>query len=79
RPLIAELVRHPRVQRLELLPFDEPELREFTTAVLGAPLDDDTFGRVVARSEGNAYFAEELLAAGPETDELPWSLVDVLR
>lgn len=79
RPLIAELVRHPRVQRLELLPFDEPELREFTTALLGAPLDDDTFGRVVARSEGNAYFAEELLAAGPETDELPWSLIDVLR
>ena len=79
RPLIAELVRHPRVERLELLPFDEAELREFTTAATGVPLTDPVFERVVARSEGNAYFAEELLAAGPDSDELPWSLVDVLR
>ncbi len=32
-----------------------------------------------ARSEGNAYFAVEILEAGPDDDELPWSLADVLR
>lgn len=79
RPLVAELVRHPRVERVDLLPFDSTELREFTTAVAGAALPEETFARIVERSEGNAYFAEELIAAGPDSDELPWSLVDVLR
>ncbi|MEK8226963.1 hypothetical protein NKG05_14095 [Oerskovia sp. M15] len=31
------------------------------------------------RSEGNAYFAEELVEAGPQADALPWSLADVLH
>ena len=45
----------------------------------GAPLTESTLRRVIDRSEGNAYFAEELLEAGAEADELPWSLADVLR
>ncbi|MEZ0446697.1 helix-turn-helix transcriptional regulator [Cellulomonas sp. ICMP 17802] len=79
RPVAAELGRHPRVERLDLAPFTDDELRDFTTALSGSPLTESTLRRVIDRSEGNAYFAEELLEAGAEADELPWSLADVLR
>lgn len=79
RPVATELGRHPRVERLDLSPFTDDELREFTTALSGTPLAESTLRRVIDRSEGNAYFAEELLEAGAEADELPWSLADVLR
>lgn len=79
RPVAAELARHPRVERLDLAPFTDDELRDFTTALSGTPLTETTLRRVIDRSEGNAYFAEELLEAGAEADELPWSLADVLR
>lgn len=78
RPIAAELVRHPRVQRMDLPPFDEAELREFVTAVAGGPLPEPTLRSVLDRSEGNAYFAEELVEAGADA-ALPWSLADVLR
>ncbi|HWJ86009.1 MAG TPA: AAA family ATPase, partial [Cellulomonas sp.] len=79
RPAAAELVRHPRVQRLDLHPFTPDELRDFTVAVTGAAVPEQALRRVVDRSEGNAYFAQELLEAGTDADELPWSLADVLR
>ncbi|MDM7830398.1 helix-turn-helix transcriptional regulator [Cellulomonas edaphi] len=79
RPAAAELVRHPRVQRLDLPPFTPEELREFTVAVTGSPVAEQELRRVADRSEGNAYFAQELLEAGADADELPWSLADVLR
>ncbi len=79
RPMLAELARHPRVERLDLPPFTADELRTFTTAVMGAPLPDDVLRRVRDRSEGNAYFAEELLEAGADAAALPGSLSDVLR
>lgn len=79
RPVAAELARHARVERLDLAPFTDDELRDFTTALSGTPLTESTLRRVIDRSEGNAYFAEELLEAGAEADELPWSLADVLR
>jgi len=78
RPMLAELARHPRVERLELPTFTADELREFTTAVTGRPLSDDALRRVRERSEGNAYFAEELAEAGAGA-ALPGSLADVLR
>ncbi|MGV8964942.1 MAG: helix-turn-helix transcriptional regulator [Cellulomonas sp.] len=79
RPMIAELARHPRVERLDLPPFAADELRAFTTAVRGTPLPEDVLRRVGERSEGNAYFAEELLESGADAAALPGSLSDVLR
>jgi predicted ATPase len=38
RPLLAELVRLPAVQRLELAPFTRAELAEHLEAIAGAPL-----------------------------------------
>ncbi|WP_265522783.1 helix-turn-helix transcriptional regulator [Oerskovia flava] len=79
RPVLAELRRHPRVEHVDLPPFTPDELRVFTTAVAGAPLPDDAFDQVMRRSEGNAYFAEELVEAGAAESVMPWSLADVLH
>ncbi|WP_281277770.1 helix-turn-helix transcriptional regulator [Myceligenerans xiligouense] len=79
RPLLAELSRLEHVERIDLHPFDEAELREFTTALAGAPLSAGEFAGVLDRSEGNAFFAEELVDAGPEPGALPWTLTEVLR
>ncbi|MCO7221649.1 AAA family ATPase, partial [Klenkia sp. PcliD-1-E] len=80
RPLLAELVRLPGVERLDLPPLPDPDLAALVRAVAagegGVPerLVDD----VVARAEGNAFYAEELLAAGSRGGELPWALSEVL-
>jgi len=79
RPVIAELHRQRPVEHVELAPFTPDELREFTTATRGEPLDDVEFDAVRSRSDGNAFFAEELLDAGQSSTGLPWSLADVLH
>jgi DNA-binding CsgD family transcriptional regulator len=64
RPLLAELERLERAHRIELEPFDRDELSEILADILGAPPDDAIVTRLFARSEGNALYTEELLAAG---------------
>ncbi len=79
RPLLAELVRLPATERLELSPFDETDSRTFVTALAEELLPEGTVREVAGRSEGNAFFAEELLAAYTEDGaSLPATLVDVL-
>ncbi len=77
RPLIGELVRLPQVERMELLPFVDSELADFLTGLHGARLPDEQLQQITSRSAGNAYYAEELLAAGLG-DQLPAALADVL-
>ncbi|GAA2719046.1 helix-turn-helix transcriptional regulator [Cellulomonas aerilata] len=79
RAVLAELARHPRVERLELAPFDRDELRAFRTALTGTPPAEHELRRLAERSEGNAYYAQELIEAGAGTGDLPGSLADVLR
>ncbi|GAA1725567.1 helix-turn-helix transcriptional regulator [Isoptericola hypogeus] len=79
RPVLAELHRQPAVERVDLAPFTSGELREFTTALHGDPLPAGEFDEVRRRSEGNAFFAEELLDAGVPSAGLPWTLTDVLH
>lgn len=79
RPLLAELYRSSAVERIELAPFTETELREFTTALAEQPLTEQEFQQVLGRSEGNAFFAEELLRSDTPSAGLPWSLADVLH
>ncbi|HEV7655393.1 MAG TPA: AAA family ATPase [Mycobacteriales bacterium] len=79
RPLLGELVRLPAVERVELAPFTPAELSDYLRAVNDGPVPDRLVRDVLARSEGNAYFAEELLAAGLGADNaLPTGLADVL-
>ena len=80
RPLLGELVRLPGVERLELAPFSRAELAEHLEAIAGVPLAADQLERIYERSEGNPFYAEQLLAAGAgEADVgLPSTLADVL-
>ncbi|MGH3878982.1 MAG: ATP-binding protein, partial [Actinophytocola sp.] len=79
RPMLAELVRLPATERLELGAFDDTDSRRFVTALAEELLPEDTLREVAGRSEGNAFFAEELLAAYTEDGaSLPATLVDVL-
>lgn len=63
RPLLAELVRLPAVERLELRPLPDPEVARLVRALERRPLPETTVRRIVERAEGNAFYAEELLAA----------------
>jgi DNA-binding CsgD family transcriptional regulator len=80
RPLLAELVRVPDLERVELPPFNRPELAEHLEALAGGRVPAAAVDRILARSEGNAFFAEELVAAGAVRSEvaLPDALADVL-
>jgi DNA-binding CsgD family transcriptional regulator/tetratricopeptide (TPR) repeat protein len=79
RPLLAELVRLPAVERLELRPMADAEVAELVRAVQERPLPDTTVRRIVERAEGNAFYAEELVAAtDTEAAGVPSGLADVL-
>jgi DNA-binding CsgD family transcriptional regulator len=79
-PFLAELGRAAGVDRLELQPFDGPESAAQLRAIAGRDLDPALLESIHARSGGNAFFAEELLAAAGEDgdSELPQTLRDVL-
>jgi DNA-binding CsgD family transcriptional regulator/tetratricopeptide (TPR) repeat protein len=77
RPLLGELLRLPSVHRLELRPFADDEMAAFLGGVSDAPLAPELVAEIAARSAGNAYYAEELLAAGAP-GRLPAALADVL-
>lgn len=79
RPLLAELVRLPAVERLELRPLADAEVARLVRSVEDRPLPDATVRRIVERAEGNAFYAEELVAAtGSEGGGVPSGLADVL-
>jgi DNA-binding CsgD family transcriptional regulator len=79
RPLLAELERSEHAQRLPVERFTRRELGAQLAAILGAEPDADLLDRVWSRSEGNALYAEEILAAEREGDgTLPESLRDAL-
>lgn len=80
RPLLAELVRLPVVERLTLGPLPDADVGELVRRLADAAggLPAGTVDDVVARAEGNAFHAEELLAAGLAGEQLPLALTDVL-
>jgi DNA-binding CsgD family transcriptional regulator len=85
RPVIAELQRLPGVTPLHLGPLAPAALAEHLAGLARGgnnSLDAATMNSIVARAEGNAYYAEELLAASADevTDgqELPAGLAALL-
>ncbi|WP_328372721.1 AAA family ATPase [Streptomyces sp. NBC_00445] len=79
RPLLAELVRLPAVERLELRPMADPDVARLVRGLRERPVPDTTVRRIVERAEGNAFYAEELLAAtDAEAGGVPSGLADVL-
>nr|WP_241968411.1 LuxR family transcriptional regulator [Streptomyces sp. ICBB 8177] len=80
RPFLAELDRMRTVLRVELDRFNRDEVHAQITGIQGAPPDSALVDRVFARSEGNAFFVEELacsIAQGCRTG-LSESLRDLL-
>jgi DNA-binding CsgD family transcriptional regulator len=72
RPVTAELQRLPSVTAIRLGPLTPAALAEHLTALAGLRREDLDAARlngIIERAEGNAYYAEELLAAaaGEET------------
>ena len=63
RPVVAELLRLPSVIAVDLAPLDPSALAEHLTAAAPVRIDATELNDIVARAEGNAYYAEELLAA----------------
>ncbi len=75
---LAELSRGGRAERLELGRLGRRELAELVAGILGEPPSPGLAREILARSEGNPFFAEELLAARREGTRLPTALRDLL-
>ena len=76
--VVAELGRLPWLERIDLERFDEAELAQQLTGILGRVPEPGAVQAVFERSDGNAFFAEELVATGDESGSLPSSLREVL-
>jgi len=59
---LAEVERLPRVERVDLLRFERAELGELLGGILGTRPSAALVDTIAARSDGNAFFAEELVS-----------------
>jgi DNA-binding CsgD family transcriptional regulator len=83
RRVVAELLRLPTVAAIELGPLGYADMADHLTALAAGPLEAAALHRMVARAEGNPYYAEELLTAsaasgGAGPDVLPSGLAALL-
>ena len=78
RPLVAELLRLPGVSSVELGPLAASAMAQHLTALSPRQLGAQAIDRMITRAEGNAYYAEELLAASSAGSQLPAGLADLL-
>ncbi|MFE0189250.1 AAA family ATPase [Streptomyces sp. NPDC058989] len=60
RPFLAEIDRMRTVRRVELARFNRDEVRSQIAGINGSDPEEATVDRVFKRSEGNAFFVEEL-------------------
>ncbi|GAA0466105.1 helix-turn-helix transcriptional regulator [Paractinoplanes deccanensis] len=79
RAVIAELDFARRLVHLELTGFAPDELRRFLGHLTGTRTDDELFARAFELSEGNAFFAEELVVAGVLLSPAPGATVRLPR
>jgi predicted ATPase/DNA-binding CsgD family transcriptional regulator len=81
RRALAELDRSWHLEHVELARFTRAELAALVGNILGQPPPPGMVQRIFTRSEGNAFLAEELLAAEASTQpgrELPRRLQGML-
>ncbi|HEY0813811.1 MAG TPA: AAA family ATPase [Pseudonocardia sp.] len=76
RPVLSELVRLPAVERVDLAPLDAAHTLDLVRKLGDGSLSESLLRRAAERSEGNAFFAEELVSAS--SDGLPHGLAEVL-
>ena len=75
---LADLGRARPAERIDLARLTPEELDDLLHSVLGAPPEPVLAGLIYARSEGNPFFAEELLALQPAGDGLPTTVSDAV-
>jgi DNA-binding CsgD family transcriptional regulator len=75
---LAEAARSDRVARTDVPRFDRAETLELLSGILGADPPVALADEVYRRSGGNAFFAEELIAAKAGAQDLPATLREVL-
>ena len=75
---LAEFQRGPGVARIDLEPFGRDELADLLAGVLGRPPSAELVGQVYERSGGNAFLAEELLAALERGVQVPSTVRSVV-
>jgi len=79
-PLLAELARSPRVERIDLTRFDRREVDALLTGILGHAPDESLGDELLQRSDGLPFYVEELVAsASADGRELPSNLRDILE
>jgi DNA-binding CsgD family transcriptional regulator/tetratricopeptide (TPR) repeat protein len=78
RGLLAELERSGRVELLKLERFNRAQLADQLEGILGWPARTELVDRIYGLSDGNAFHAEELMAAESEGRALPNTLEEVL-
>ncbi|MFE6129957.1 ATP-binding protein, partial [Streptomyces sp. NPDC056437] len=79
RPFLAELDRMRTVQRIELTRFNRGEVHRQLAGILAAEPEPPMVDRVFERSDGNAFFVEELARSmADRCPSLPDSLRDIL-
>jgi DNA-binding CsgD family transcriptional regulator len=77
-PFLAGLERSGQALRLDLDRFARAEVGDQVENILGTRPDLELVDEIYARSDGNPFFAEELLAAGAARSRLPETLREVL-
>jgi DNA-binding CsgD family transcriptional regulator len=78
RSFLDQVLRRPNVRAVALPPFTRDEVRDQLTGILGSPPSERFLDLIATRSEGNALFTEELVAAGATSADLPRSIADGL-
>jgi predicted ATPase/DNA-binding CsgD family transcriptional regulator len=81
RRTLAEWSRLPAVTRVFLDPLAADDVRALVRAVYPTGLAESDVDDIVRRADGNAFFAEELMAAAEQCGagaQLPWQLADLL-
>ncbi len=76
---LAVWARLSEVTGLDLTPLPDSAVRRLVAGLPDAPVDDEVAGEVVRRSEGNPFFAEELVASAAAGQVLGGGLTRVLR
>ena len=78
RLTIAELHRDPRVRRIELAAFSASHVADYLEAITGSRPSLALVAEIVERTDGNAFFIEELVAAdglnGRELRRIPCAI-----
>lgn len=78
RPVIADLERDPRVERIVLPGLRRDELARLLGEISDDPASDEVVDELLARSDGNPFYIEELVAAGGMGHGLPATLSDLI-